>query len=222
MKKFQKYIIITKQNNEFINRNNNIYVMEKKYRILLYIIILFRLFFLTKNQFVNIRKFNFINEITIIVNGKGTQKILNNVNQVPSQILVNNNISNYLYIDNYIYNLTEEENIITMIWNESLTSCNKMFYKLSNIVYINLSNFKTSSITNMEYMFYGCNSLISLDLSNFNTTLVTTMRLMFYGCNSLISLDLSNFNTTLVTNMEYMFSYCDSLISLDLIILIKH
>ena len=108
MKKFQKYIIITKQNNEFINRNN-IYVMKKKYRILLYIIILFRLFFLTKNQFVNIRKFNFINEITIIVNGKGTQKILNNIDQQPSQILVNNNISNNLYIDNYKYNLTEEE-----------------------------------------------------------------------------------------------------------------
>ena len=91
-----------------------------------------------------------------------------------------------------------------------------MFNKCSSLIFLNLSNFKTSLVKTMNSMFSDCSSLISLDISNFNTSQVTNMNSMFKGCSSLSSLDLSNFETTSVTTMCNMFSGCSSLNSLDL------
>ena len=187
-------------------------------------------------------------EIILTIKGKGNQPILNNqsiqlwdsisqtnksytFNELPSEIFVNGDRINT--IDFYLYNLTLNENKITIKFNKTLTNCNVMFSKLSNITKIyfkkfdfsginmigifydcnnlkslDISNFNTSSVTNMEYMFYNCNNLKTLDLSNFNISSLTNMRSMFYDCNNLISLDLSNFNTSSVTNMEYLFYNC--------------
>ena len=91
-----------------------------------------------------------------------------------------------------------------------------LFYYLTNLTSIDLSNFKTDGVKDMEYMFDNCSGLTSLDLSNFNTSQVTRMNSMFEGCSGLRSLDLSNFNTSQVTDMDFMFEDCYGLTSLDL------
>jgi len=93
---------------------------------------------------------------------------------------------------------------------------NSMFSGCSSLIYLNISNFDTSSVNTMGYMFSGCKSLNSLELSNFNTSSVTTMEKMFSGCSNLIYLDLSNFNTLKVKYMNSMFEGCSSLTSLNL------
>ena len=115
-----------------------------------------------------------------------------------------------------MYNLIQQINNITIEYNHQITGCWCMFRDLSNITYIDLSNFDSSKVTMMNYMFYGCTSLKSLSLSNFITSQVNTMKYMFYKCSPLISLDLSNFDTSRVEWMDNMFSGCTSLNSLDL------
>ena len=123
------------------------------------------------------------------------------------------------------------------------TSTAYLFYGLSNITSLDLSNLDTSNVTNMTWMFNGCESLIkikgsenlvsskvttmerifnycislsSLETSNWNTSNVSIMTGIFNSCKSLTSLDLSSFDTSNVTNMSYMFTDCKSLTSLDL------
>lgn len=91
-----------------------------------------------------------------------------------------------------------------------------LFYGLTNIASIDLSNFDTSNVTNMSSMFANCPNLITIEgLSNFDTSNVTDMSNMFRTCNSLTSLDLSSFNTSKVTNMSSMFYICPSLTSIE-------
>ena len=194
-------------------------------------------------------------EIILTIKGNNTQPILNNeiieisdlnvkyhnytFNETPSEILVNGNKIDI--IDYYVYNLTLDENNITIKFNTTLKNCNVMFAGLSNIIKIyfkkfdfsgtqiigmfyncknlielDLSNFSISSATQIDYMFYLCENLISLDLSNLNTSSVTSMFCLFNGCFNLKSLNLNNFDTSSTTNMEYMFSSCFKLTSLDL------
>ena len=168
-------------------------------------------------------------EIIITIKGKGNQPILNNKTQElvsgsnkknlsfeikPSEILVNDKKIDK--IDYYVYNLTEEENIIKITFNETITNCNVMFYNLTNIIKINFSNFDSSQVIKLDNMFYNCSNLISLDLSNFNTSSVVYMNDIFHGCSSLVSLDLSNFNTSSIVYMNGMFYGCSNIITLDL------
>ena len=153
-------------------------------------------------------------EIILTIRGRDNQQILfNDFYLQPSKILINENEINEKGF--YVYNLTLDENNITIIFNITLTNCNSMFYGLSNIIKIEFRKFDFSG-TNMEKMFYGCKNLISLDLNNFNTSSVTNMGYMFSNCSKLISLDLNNFNTQSVTNMGYMFYDCFNLKELDL------
>jgi len=202
--------------------NNEKY--KRKYFRYNNILLILLFYYISFSSSLKNNKLIYESEITITISGYGTQQILTNNITIskeelvfgikPSEILVNDKqIDN---IDFYVYNLTEEENNITMKFNIIITNCNVMFYGLSNITKIDLSKFDSSQVTNMAYMFYGCNNLISIDLSNFNTSSVTNMQSMFEGCSKLISLDLSNFNTSSVTNMQSMFEGYNKLISLDL------
>ncbi|WP_430598871.1 hypothetical protein IGL03_000282 [Enterococcus sp. DIV0808] len=77
---------------------------------------------------------------------------------------------------------------------------------LTNVTEIEgLSQLDTSNVTDMSYMFYGMSSVTGLDVSNFDTSNVTTMGYMFKGMGSVTSLDLSNFDTSNVTDMTDMF-----------------
>ena len=170
-------------------------------------------------------------EIILTIKGNNTQQILNNENITlyeyssksykyytfdtkPSEIRVNGNKINE--IDYYVYNLSLEENNITIKFNKTLQNLNVIFYNLFNITNIHFNNFDFSQIISMKGMFYNCSNLTSIDLSNYDTSSVTDMSYLFNGCINLISLNLSNFNTSSVVDMSYMFNDCNNLISLDL------
>ena len=70
------------------------------------------------------------------------------------EIVINNDVTqNY---SDKIINLVEEINNITLKWESEITTCSHMFYGLSNIINIDLSNFDISKVTNMKNMFNGC------------------------------------------------------------------
>ena len=192
---------------------------------------------------------NYSSEITIKIKGNGTQQIIAKSGDcvknfefidIPNEIYVNGQRQNS--IDYYVYNLKNDENNITMIWNHPLNNTNIMFSNLENITefnfsnfdaseitsmqcmfencygieFLNLSNFKTSKVQNMRGLFSHCKNLQSIDLTNFDTSSVIDMFELFKDCKRLKSLDLSSFNTSKVTNMGGMFKRCEDLISLDL------
>ena len=114
------------------------------------------------------------------------------------------------------YNLTKQENNITLTWNSFLSNCANMFRSLENLIKVDLSEFDSSQVTNMFCMFFNCTNFISIDLSNLNTSKLRSLRSMFHDCFSLISLDLSGFDTSSVTYTYHMFKGCKSLIFLNI------
>lgn len=97
------------------------------------------------------------------------------------------------------------------------TSTAYLFYGLSNITSLDLSNLDTSNVTVMTWMFNSCESLIEIKGSeNLVSSKVTTMERMFNYCISLSSLETSNWNTSNVSIMTGIFDGCKSLTSLDL------
>ena len=62
------------------------------------------------------------------------------------------------------------------------SNCTLIFFGLSEVLSINLSNLDTSNVTTMESMFYSCKRLTTIDLTPLNTSNVTSMSDMFYGC----------------------------------------
>ena len=155
-----------------------------------------------------------LSEISLIIKGIGSQKILSNLELLLSQIYINGYLQNSSV--NMVYELTEEENDIKMIWNNDIENCDSMFYSLTNIIKVDLSKFDSSKVTIMKNMFTDYISLTSIILDNFDTHLVNNMDSMFYNCKSLTSLNLTSFDTSSVINMEKMFAYCISLETLNL------
>ena len=118
----------------------------------------------------------------------------------------------------------------------------EVFNGCRSLVYLNISNFRTTKNTltnglfkncgnlkslilpseikllskNMKYMFQGCKSLTSLDLSHFDTSSVTIMESMFSDCIELAYINISDINTSSVTSMKYMFKNCKKLERMDL------
>ena len=189
------------------------------YKILRYFMILLFILNTSKQE-------DLYSKLVVTINGGGDQQILSDSSfdlgdieygpfqNIPDEIYINGNIQNNL--GKIAYNLEEQLNNITLIWKYPITDCSCMFYKLSNVTELDLSQFNTSLVTNMGFMFSKCISLTSLNLKNFNTKLVNDMMSMFSDCNLLNSLDLKSFDTSSVTNMWYMFGNCYSLISLNL------
>ena len=219
---------IIEENKDKINNKEKINIkLDNKnsiMRLFAFIIFIIRLS-LSFGKIPKLNKLQFASEITLTILGKGDQYILNNKNytmesieysfdQIPDQILVNGEHQNYVGI--MVYNLTKEENIITMKFNKLLNSCNIMFLNLTNITKIDLTKFDSSKVTQMAGMFFGCRSLISVNFGNFKTSLVKNMHRMFDSCSKLSSLDLSSFDTSQVEDMYGMFSFCNSMLSFDL------
>ena len=167
---------------------------------------------------IKLKKFISLSKISLTIKGKGEQYILSEEreqkNNVCDNIIINGNQNNCT--EEMIFNLEEEINNITIIWNKEFENCQKLFYNLSNIIYINLSRFNSSLVTNSVNMFDSCTSLTSIDLNNFNTSLINDMGNMFSKCSSLLELDLSEFDTSKSTSFGEMFGYCSSIKSLNL------
>ena len=186
-----------------------------------YIILIIKFFFIINffDQKVSNNDLRFLNNlkfsnITLKIKGIGTKNIFGSFFSQYPDIVYINGIKRSTITNSYDFNLTD--NIVELIWNNSINNCEYLFFDCSFITEIDFSNFDTSEVTNMCGIFSGCSSLTSLNLSNFNTSLVTDMSSMFSRCSSLTSLNLSNFNTSIVTFMYHMFSGCSSLTSLNL------
>jgi bacterial surface protein 26-residue repeat len=97
----------------------------------------------------------------------------------------------------------------------NVTNMNYMFYNMISLAELDVSNFKTSNVETMMFMFHGLSEITELNVSNFNTSNVISMLGMFQGLTKVTELDLSSFDTTNVTNMSFMFHNMRSLIKLD-------
>ena len=135
------------------------------YNLLLFYIIIYNIIYISKEEDI----INSISKIIITINGTENQSILSNksyynhyiseiekvcyFNYTPDNILVNN--ISQKNKDKYVYNLTEQINNITIIFNNQIKDCCGMFYGLKNITKIDLSYFNTSLVTDMRSMFSG-------------------------------------------------------------------
>ena len=134
--------------------------IKQKNHIFIYIYILFLLNNILANSdtITNRRNLeNYHSEIYLIVQGNGTQNLLNKSASAPSKVLVNG-IENHSC--NKTCNLEGDKNNITLIFEYKITTCQNMFRELRNILEIDLSNFDTSNINNMYAMFYRCTDLV--------------------------------------------------------------
>ena len=125
------------------------------------------------------------NEIEIIMNKTLGNEIIysGKVNNIDSyylkhisEVIINGIPSS---MNDYTDLLNDGLNDIIIKFNDKLTTCEKIFYKLDNILYIDFSNFFSSNVKNMNYMFGYCTSIVSLNVNNFNTSFVTDMSGIF-------------------------------------------
>ena len=154
---------------------------------------------------------SFLSKITIKINSLGNHTIFNSsFSNYPNSIIINNN-NPLTNINSNILYLNDSFNTIELVWDNDLTTCEKMFSKCDKITEIDLSQFNGANVNKYNNMFEDCFSLTSIDISNLDTSSAKTMSYMFLNCSKIISLDLSSFNTHSVTNMSSMFSGCKSL-----------
>ena len=147
------------------------------------------------------------NEIMIIIKENGFQTIINEtyiMNIKPKEIVINNVAQTLI---KNIYELTEPENRILIIWTNPLPTCERMFYNLENITYIDFSNFDGSQVNTMHEMFSGCTNLKSIKLNILETPIVKNMENLFYNCTSLEYVNFSNLNILMRYNHKTFFSY---------------
>ena len=77
-----------------------------------------------------------------------------------------------------------------------------MFYQMSSLEDLNISNFDTTNVTNMNSMFRETSSLVSLDLSHFKMSNVENVGSMFTLTSSLTTLNANNWDISSVTNLS--------------------
>ena len=162
----------------------------------------------------NINYFNNDNKILLKVKGIGSVRVLPKDFIKPEIIRINDKLF-FENINDIVLDLTEEVNIIELIWKSSFTSLNKMFENINSIISIDFLQFDTSRVTDMSYMFYNCTQLQSINFINFDTSSVTNMESMF-SYSHMTSIDLSILKTNSVKNMKSMFSNCEYLVTLNL------
>ena len=197
-----------------INKHNRIILLEYAIRFYLFINLIHE---------TTLRKLNLDSEITIVINGNGTQQILSTgrnpyygscYNELPNQILVNGILQNHT--ERYVYNLTQQINKITLKWNNQITNCNSMFEGLTNIIMVDLTKFDSSKVKYFDSFFFNCQNIKSINITYLNTSSSLNMAGMFYNLNTLETLNLSSFDTSKVTSFKFMFKGCKLLKSLDL------
>ena len=203
------------------NINKHLYISENKFQKtsitnIIIIYLFFSFLILSKQLIYRQRKLNEISsEIIIKINESGLQEILYKDFQYIPLVYVNETLTELINTNKV--ELNEGDNIIKMVWNIKLTTCENMFKGLSNITEVDLTKFDSSNVISTSYMFNECTNLKFININeNFNTSLVTSMNNMFSYCKALISLNISHFNTTLVKNFDFLFSECNSLKSLDI------
>ena len=239
----------TKFKNEIFDKTNETTLFNKRKAIIKNFII-FILIFLA---FQNFPKCNNIclkyqisykvNQVILKVDGVGYKTILSSrYYNCPSRIYINGMSIPFNSNNCNRVNVENNGSIITLEWDNAITTSDNMFESCNDIIEIDMTNFNTSLVKTMkntfercynlksinlkfldtsnvksfEYMFYLCQSLKSIDVSHFNTGSTSVMSHMFDSCESLTILDISNFNTKNVTDMSSMFRRCYKLKSINL------
>ncbi len=91
-----------------------------------------------------------------------------------------------------------------------------LFYNMTKVTTMDLSNLDTSAVTSMEGMFFYCSSLTSIDVSSFDTSNVKNFHVMFLNCTNLVSVNVDGLVTSSATNIEGVFNRCLKLTEVDL------
>ena len=97
-------------------------------------------------------------------NGIGNYKVYNEQPSnftPPDEIYINGNKQEN---NNSIQYFSNEENNVTLIWKNAITSCKEMFKDCEDIIEMDFSHFDISQVTDMFDMFNNCNKLKSLIL----------------------------------------------------------
>ena len=133
----QYYLNIEKK---VISTNKTKNKIKSKFHIYINFLLVFILFskFSSKN-ILKLRILNFFSQITLIMKEKGDQYIfspeegtLGFLGSIPDEIFVNGISQNIK--GKIAYNLTKQENNITLKWYSSLKDCAHMFRSLTNLV----------------------------------------------------------------------------------------
>ena len=178
----------------------------KSFIILICLLKIFIIKTLSNKCFKNL--FNNNSEIRIIIQGKGTQKILGDrFTGQPNLIKINGESKDCTKT----CKLEEDINNIVLTFGSQLTSLKYMFYNIQNLKEVDFTNFDTSKVENMEYMFAECYSLKSINFANINTKSVKKISRLFLNCKNLTYLDLSLLDFSNVQDMSGMFSSCGKL-----------
>ena len=198
-----------KNGNILLNRIK-LYLFYNKQILYLFLSILINISH-SNGKLVNLKKH--FSEIHLILKGSGNRTILNKGYKFePSFVEVNGESKNCKKSCNF----QDELNNVTLYYNYSISTCEKMFCGLKNIIEIDMTKFDFSNVTITISMFEKCNSLKKIDFGNINTSSLTTLESMFNGCSNLTSIDLSKFNTNKVKSFYNIFYNCQNLETINL------
>lgn len=101
-------------------------------------------------------------------------------------------------------------------WNTSnVTDMHKLFYRMLNLQFLDLSEWQTGNVTNLYNTFAYTRNIESLDVHTWDTHQVKTMAGTFYSMSNLKTLDIRNWDTSNVNSMLNMFAYSVNLTSLE-------
>ena len=149
---------------------------------------------------------NRYSEIHLIIQGSGVQNLLsdNGYNEAddPSEVYVEG-IKKEGCVKTC--NLEGDKNKITLRYENKMKSCYYMFYELTNIIEVDLSDFDASEVSKMNGMFYGCSNLEKITFGNIKTDSLENIAGAFTKCHKLKSIDLSNFDFSKVTSINNLF-----------------
>ena len=113
----------------------------------------------SKNIFINKRRLNLENIISMQIKGGNYIRICKNIIRPIEITLEGQTINFHIDYEDYItvnINNGKDKNIILIKFDSVNISLSYMFYEGSSILWIDLSNFDTSNVTDMRGMFYYC------------------------------------------------------------------
>ena len=163
-------------------------------------------------------------------------------NLVPTQILgVGFDISQIksisisdTIVDKVLFDTIGEHEVTFIMDDDKFNTCDRMFFVCTNLVKVDLSEFKSEHVKDMTLMFGNCPNLISIDLTSLRTDNVVCMLSMFancdnfekitfpkgfgksceimahmfYNCHKLEVMNFSNCDLSKVIDIRHMFSGC--------------
>lgn len=109
-----------------------------------------------------------------------------------------------------IVNKSDAKNVdLTMISPKNETSLQELFYKNTNLININVSNWDTSNITSLRFTFASNPNLERVDFAEWDVSHVTDFYALFDDSKKVQTIDVSKWNTSSARNMGWMFSKID-------------